>query len=238
MTISIDGVNIVEAMADEGHRLVLKTPTGRDPLDKEIQSKGRPGSSGERLTDVSLPSRTIGVEFNLISSDRAERLKAGRLLGRLMGHGLREVEFDDDDGNYYLGVVSNNEGDQWLRFGRGELRIFCPQPFLYGDEETTTPAGGVLLVESNYYVEPVILWRVDDQVGAAWIEVDGYRLTIDTGMSEDQQISIDCARKETRIGGVLNVENIRGVYPRVFDGSTIETSPGGTINMTYQARWS
>ena len=121
---------------------------------------------------------------------------------------------------------------------QGALEFTCPQPFLYVDQEhTVSPSGGTVAIESNHYVEPVILWETSSTVGAAWIEVDGERLTIDTQISGGQQIRIDSARKETRVGGVLNVENIHGTYPQVRDGSTVETSPGGSLSFTYQERW-
>jgi hypothetical protein len=92
-------------------------------------------------------------------------------------------------------------------------------------------------VGSNYFVDPVIVWETSTTHGAPHIEVDGQRLTVDTQVSAGQQIRIDSARKETRVGGVLNVENIHGTYPRLFDGSTITTSPGGNLQVQYQARW-
>lgn len=236
VSLSIGGVDLVEAMADEGHSLLLSNIGGRDPLRKEIQSASRPGASGSRFISATLPAREISVKYTLISNSRSAREAAGRLLGRLLGFGLERCEFTDQDG-YYMAVASNEEAaDQRPTYGDGTIRLWCPQPFLYGDETSSTPSGGLLLVNTNYFVEPEIRWTLSDSVGAAWVEVDGQRLTVDTGISEGQQVRIDCARKEVRVGGVLNVENISGVFPRVRDGSTVTTSPGGSLTFNYQER--
>lgn len=232
----IGGTDIVQAMSDAGYLFTIEGISGRDPVEAEQQTAARPGSDGVRLIAETLPDREVKVDYSLVADDEQSRRDAGRLLGRLIGRGVQRVEFSDQDG-HYNGTTRNVEGEQWPRFGRGELITFCPQPFLYGDEVTVSPSNGTVSIDSNHYVEPVILWTTSSAVGAAWIEVDGHRLTIDTGISSGQQIRIDCARKETRVGGVLNVENIHGVYPRVYDGSTVETSPGGSLEMTYRERW-
>lgn len=245
VAVTVGGVNLIEYFADAGHELIIQNILGRDPVEEVIQSEERPGAPGDRFIESRLPSRQITIPYGLYSDGwdnmnegSAARREAGRMMGRIVSRGLQRLEFDDQDGGYYMAKATNAEGDSFMPYlGRGTLTFYCPQPFLYGPEHTTSPSGGQLSIESNYHVEPVILWTTDQQVGAAWIEVDGKRLTIDTQISAGQQIRIDCARKETRVGGVLNVENIHGTYPQVRDGSTVETSPGGSLSFTYQERW-
>lgn len=238
VSVSVGGVDLIEAFAAEGHELIIRNILGRDPVEDEVQTTDRPGAPGVRYIESQPPSREITIPYGLYSDDSETRRNAGRLMGRLMGRGLQQVEFSDQDGGYYVAKVSNSEGDSSMPYlGAGTLTFFCPQPFLYGPEHTTEPVSGVLTIETNHYVEPVILWTTDQQVGAAWIEVDGKRLTIDTQISAGQQIRIDCARKETRVGGVLNVVNIHGEYPQVRDGSMVTSSPGGDMSFTYQERW-
>ncbi len=238
VTCWIGGVDLAAAMAAEGHAIKITNVAGRDPVEEEIESDGRPGADGVRLVDHYLPAREVAVSYRLEFTDSADQQRAARLLGKLIGYGVQRCEFSDQDGHYQA-LVRHRPDDRSRtpRSVRGELLLYCPQPFLYGEERTTSPAGGVVEVETNRYVEPVILWTLDADVGAAWVEVDGERLTIDTGISSGQQIRIDCSRQETRVGGVLNVENINGVYPQMRDGSTIETSPGGSLSITYEARY-
>lgn len=245
VAVSVGGVNLIDYFADAGHELIIQNILGRDPVEEVIQSEERPGGEGERFIESRLPSRQITIPYGLYSDNwedmregSAARRSAGRMMGRIVSRGLQRLEFDDQDGGYYVAKATNTEGDSFMPYlGRGTLTFYCPQPFLYGEEVTVSPSSGTVSIDSNHYVEPVILWTTSSSVGAAWIEVDGHRLTIDTGISSGQQIRIDCARKETRVGGVLNVENIHGVYPRVYDGSTVETSPGGEISFSYRERW-
>lgn len=128
---------------------------------------------------------------------------------------------------------------RWEHFLKGTIEFVCPSPFLHGSTRTVG-RGSVNRVEvnSNYFVEPVILWRTRIGYGAPHIEVDGKRLTIDTQVGEGQQIRIDSARKEVRIGGVLEVEHIHGTFPQLFNGSEVTIVPGGTdISFQYQERW-
>lgn len=235
---SIGGVDIIDAFDQAGHEFIIKNILGRDPVEASIQTTDRPGAAGERLIDSQPPAREITVPYGLFSDDSEHRREAGRLLARIMGRGLQRIEFSDQGGSYYMATVRNVEGESAMPYlGHGELVLHCPNPYLLGQERTVSPSSGQLSVATNRFVEPVILWTTDQQVGAAWIEVDGERLTIDTGISEGRQIRIDCARKEVRVGGVLNVENVHGVFPQVADGSTVATSPGGELSFTYQERW-
>lgn len=238
------GQSITQAMAAEGWDFGITGIDGEGLLGADLQTGARPGSDGDRLIDRNLPSRLITVSYKLqvasaISHDAlTEQARAERLMNGLLNRpGLAQLEFSHQDGYFNAALDHVAKGTRWAHLHTGTLVFYCPQPFLYGPNRTTTPSSGTVSIESNHYVEPVILWETSSQVGAAWIEVDGHRLTIDTGISSGQQIRIDCARKETRVGGALNVENIHGVYPRVFDGSTVETSPGGSLSFQYRERW-
>src|SRR5699024_9008847 len=129
-----------------------------------------------------------------------------------------ELVVDHRDG-YFLATAGRVSVDvRYEHFLKGTLEFVCPSPFLYGSDRTAVRGSGNRVpVESNYFVEPTILWTPRITYGAPHIEVDGKRLTIDTQVSANQQIRIDSARKEVRIDGVLEVEHIRGVFPQLYD---------------------
>lgn len=238
------GESITDALAAEGWDFGITGIEGEGLLGADLQTGSRPGSDGSRLIDSNLPSRMIAVHYRLkvagdISHDAlTEQATAEQVMNRLLHRpGLSELVFSHRDGYFMAALSGMGKTANYAHMHTGTIEFYCPRPFLYGDEVTTTPSGGSVSVNSNYYVEPVIIWELSEDVGAAWIEVDGQRLTIDTGISAGQQVNIDCARKETRIGGILNVENIHGTYPRLFDGSSVSTSPGGEITFSYRERW-
>lgn len=238
------GQSIPDALAAEGVDFGVMDIEGEGLLGSENQSDDRPGTDGHRLVDSNLPARTIIVSYSLQVASEAshealtDRLAIERLLNGLLHRpGLSRLEFSHMDGYFMARLSALPKATRYAHMFQGAIEFYAPQPFLYGPEHTTEPNGGVLTVETNHHVEPVILWETDQQVGAVWIEVDGKRLTIDTQISAGQQIRIDCARKETRVGGVLNVVNIHGEYPKVRDGSVVTTSPGGDMSFTYQERW-
>lgn len=203
------------------------------------------GSDGDRRVDTAIPARTIGIGYRMdtgrqISHDALKVLtEAEQTLNQILhrpGKPARLV-LSHRDGHFLAQPGQVGRANHWAHYSTGVIEMQCHTPFLYGVQRTVSPSGGTVTIRSNYFVEPVILWTTSTAVGAAWIEVDGQRLTIDTGISAGQQVRIDSTRKETRVGGVLDVENVKGVYPRMYDGSTITTSPGGTLNITYTERW-
>lgn len=241
---TFNGTPIGGTVSATGVQFTVSRVEGAGLHGMSVQTAERPGGDGSRLIDSHLSERVIQVQFTLetglqmshesmVALDEAERA----LHGLLYRSGLSELRFPHQ-GGYFLAKPGGISVDaRWEHLLKGTLEFVCPAPFLYGVERTVSPSGGRVQVESNYFVEPVILWTTSASSGAPRIEVDGKRLTIDTQVSAGQQIRIDSARKETRVGGVLNVENIHGIYPQVYDGSTITTSPGGTVQIQYQERW-
>lgn len=244
--VSFAGRSIADALADEGVDFGVMDTEGEGLIGAVVRGSDRPGSPGRRWVDTQLPDRLITVHYSLSVASEAshdaleDRLRIEGLLNGLLhtGRAPARLEFSHLPGYFLARLVDAPKAVRYAHILQGSLIFECPQPFRYVDQEhTTSPSGGTVAIESNHYVEPVILWETSSTVGAAWIEIDGERLTIDTQTSGGQQIRIDCARKETRVGGVLNVENIHGTYPQVRDGSVVSTSPGGEMSFTYQERW-
>lgn len=240
---TFDGQSITEALAGVGWEFGITGIDGEGLSGMDLQIAPRPGADGDRLIDQNVPSRRIVVDYTLtvaagISHEAlVSQGQADRLLNRLLIRpGLARLEFSHQQGYFNATLEQLSKPARWAHFYQGQIVFYCPQPFLHGSNRRVSPSSGTVSIDSNHYVEPVILWTTSSAVSAAWIEVDGHRLTIDTGISSGQQIRIDCARKETRVGGVLNVENIHGVYPKFYDGSTVETSPGGSLEMRFQER--
>src|SRR5690625_2050165 len=230
-------------LVDPQARFTVTGVSGAGLLGPVVRLAERSGD-GSRLISTELPERVIAVSFSLktghsISVDTMSILDdAERALSGIFAKpGLHELRFPHQNG-YFLATAGEVQvTGRWGHYLKGVIEFLCPSPFLYGEQRTIETSGGTVTVGSNYIVEPVILWRTSNTHGAPHIEVDGQRLTIDTQVGGGQQIRIDTSRMETRIGGVLNVEHIRGTYPRIFDGSTITTSPGGTLSIQYQERW-
>lgn len=244
--IRFGGESINQVLADEGYEFTVNALSGDRLLGSTLDIASQPGRDGDRLIDKTLPSRSITVTYTLkvaneASAEALERhADAEQLLAGLLHRpGLADLEMSHRDGYFRAEFEGASKSADYAHFHQGTLTFVCPKPFLYGSFLVTTIAGGLVAVDSNYYVEPVIIWTTNQSVGAAWIEVDGERLTIDTGISSGQQIRIDSQRMETRIGGVLNVENV-GLpgepYPVIRNGSTVTRSPGGTIEFRYRAR--
>lgn len=245
LNVSFGGQSITEEMAKLGLDFRVMDTDGEGLIGSKLKIEDRPGSDGNRLVEDDLPSRPITVSYSVRVAPEAshdaltQRLSVEQKLNGLIHRpGLSRLEFSHLDG-YFMAKLS--EAPRPLRLAnllQGSLVFHCPRPFRYVDQEhSATPANGQLSIASNTYVKPTIIWTTGAAVGAAWIEVDGNRLTIDTGISEGQQIRIDCERKETWVGGILEVENIHGTYPKVWDGSKVTTSPGGELSFNYDERW-
>jgi hypothetical protein len=238
------GENLATLLERLGVRFTVLEVAGAGVLGRYVHTVNNLGGDGARRLDAHLLERRIYVHYKLetlspINHDSLVlQAEAEALINRVLhGHGLAELRVSFRDGYFVAEPDEVAVHRQLAHYQSGTITFVCPSPFLWGEFRTVEPSGGRVQVESNYFVEPVIVWTTDTTHGAPHIEVDGTRLTVDTQVSGGQQIRIDSARKETRVGGVLNVENIHGVYPRLFDGSTLTTSPGGDVTVQYQARW-
>jgi len=239
------GQSIKQLLADEGVLFNIRSITGDGLLGAAPVLVDRDGADGARLNSSHLPSRSVVVEFDIATGGTVDhdalvvQAAVERIVnGVLHRPGLAELRLSYRDG-YFLATAGDvPDVSKLMNAQSGSIEFVCPSPFLYGWDEVTSPfENGVVRVHTNYFVEPVIVWTLSAAHGAPFIEVDGRRLTVDTQVSSGQQVRIDCARKEVRVGGVLNVENIDGVFPQLRDGSTIVTSPGGSVEIQYQERW-
>ncbi|WP_258933192.1 hypothetical protein [Nesterenkonia pannonica] len=236
--------SINEAMADEGAEFTVNGISGDGLLGSELGIRDAPGRDGDVLIERTLPSRTVTVAYTLKVAKEAshaaltEHRRVESVLNGLMSRrGLVELELSHLDGYFMAAEGGLSKSSDYAHMHQGTMTFYCPKPFLYGSTVTTTIAGGLISVGTNHFVQPVIVWTTSSTVGSAWIEVDGVRLRVDRQISEGQQIRIDCERMETRVGGVLNVEDIKGSYPQVRDGSSVSRHPGGPIEFRYQERW-
>ncbi|MBP2317407.1 distal tail protein Dit [Nesterenkonia lacusekhoensis] len=242
--IRFNGNSVNEVLEDEGFRFGVRNIEGEGLIARDPHTVDLPGD-GSRWVDTRVGPRQITIEYQAQAGKSPghdameEQARLEEVLqGVLFSDAPRPLRFSHQHGLFRGTLQALGKTQNHAHMHVGTMTFLCPDPFRYGDQETLEPdAEGVVNVLTNYYVEPVLTWETTEAVGSAWVAVDGRRLTIDTAVSAGQQIRVDARRMETRVGGVLNVEDVRGRYPRLRPGSVLTTNTGGTISVSYERRW-
>lgn len=242
--VRFNGNSVAEVLEAEGFRFGVRNISGEGLISRNPHAVDLPGD-GSRWVDTRVPARQVSVEYQAQAGRRPghdameDQARLEEVLqGVLFSDQPRPLRFSHQQGLFRGTLQELSKTQNHAHMHVGTMTFLVPDPFRYGDQETVEPdADGVVDVQTNYFVEPVLTWETTETVGSAWVAVDGRRLTIDTGVSAGQQIQVNAARMETRVGGVLNVENVRGHYPRLRPGSVLTTNTGGTISVSYTRCW-
>lgn len=113
--------------------------TGRGLLGREISTMKVPVMDGVLIDESKLPSRTLNIKYKLQAATSSDLRRSYEKLNRIL-HSPSQVKlsFKDEAGRYYFGFVSDISDDEEISNNLiGEIRIFCPKPYLYSDPVIT-----------------------------------------------------------------------------------------------------
>lgn len=239
------GVNPTTELAKIGARFRISGIRGRDIIGKNIQQKETDGADGALYLGRSIPPRTIEVDFSIQGRNREQLLEAiGIVNGIFSNHEILPLSFTDQAGTFY-GVQSESDEDS---FGevlyKGNVAIFCADPFRYGDDvqtggSATNTAPLTVTAATNYQALPVITVTTGAAASKVTIDVNGRALTYEAAsIPGGTVIKIDGVKKEVRIGNVLKVIEVSGWFPYLVGGANkITTSVASTLNVQYRERY-
>lgn len=240
MGMTFDGVYVPGLFAGSV-RFVIDEVTGRNTLALDAALSRSVGSDGSRFIEASLPPRELVVQYSLLGDGTlASQREADQvLLGALLSREPRRLEFDDQDGRFYEGILTGAPvaagGKTWYS---GSAAFTCPQPYLYGGMVATTISRGTYSASTNYYVEPVWTIRASGDAASGFtLTVNGEAFTYAGAVNSGSSAVIDSTKRETRVGGALRVAEVSGPYPVLNADNTVALSIPGIISVEYRARW-
>lgn len=221
-------------------RVTISNVTGRSLLPLAVSTANSIAYDGDRFVDAKLPSREIGVELSILGdgTEATARAHERAIQGALLSRTPQRLEFSDQPDRWYEGILSgasvSQGGKSWLT---GLATFECPRPFLYAAPVTEAVLDGEHDSQTNWYVEPA--WRVQVGTGVSGftLTVDGVAYEYDGALASSAVVTIDTARRETRVGGQLRVMEASGVYPVLTAHSEVALSVPGSISVEYQPRW-
>lgn len=216
---------------------VQRTISLRDPQLIDV-----PGMDGAILGLANLVPMTIEMDLTVLGTPDV-REPILRQLGELLNSGLSALEFDDDDGKYFLAVPSGNVITRYVDGAVIEAVSFvCPDPVMYGDTDTVTMASAseTITVKGNYPTKPRITCAsATNGGGGVWgIQVDGgdyLRLEL---ASSNVSVDVDCAARTAYEGSVTTLPTLASDWLILTPGTHTITLVGtGYPTIEWSERW-
>lgn len=126
--------------------------SGRELLDKEIDSLKIGFSNGEKYNKKRFPSRAIIVQFQLLCADNETFRNRFNRLNEILNAEQAQLIFADEQDKYFIGTPEN-AGD--VPPGRNSIvssfSIYCADPFKYAVTPKTFPNNGdsTITIQNN-----------------------------------------------------------------------------------------
>lgn len=240
LTFSVDGVEVPSLFTDLGE-FVYQGDSGRNLLGMDVALNRSVGTDGSRLVEASLPSREISIQFSLVSDGLPETARAAErmLMGAVARTKLTPLVFSDQAGSYQAIMSAASvkaTGEGWCT---GEIVFTCPKPFLYGAAVLDAlVVDGAYVAGTNYFVEPQFEVEMAAAAPAGFVlTVNGETFEYSAALQSAQVVVVNSEARETRLGGVLKVAEIDGVYPVLEAQNSVSLSVPGSVKVSYQERW-
>lgn len=177
----------------EGYRTL--NVSGRETLSNIIDVQDL--KKGTRIQDRKLPSRIITVQYKLKADDNLSFQKKFKELRKLLNGENVEISFNDEPDAFYFGELENmNTVPPHSNSVVSEFNIFCPLPYIYGEEIVTD---GEVVVDTFYDTKPELIRVITNQA------VNG--LTVSSG---DQEIRLTKKDAILGAGDIVEIDVING----------------------------
>lgn len=126
--VSINGEYIENQI--DGFRTLYTS--GRESLEKDIESYDNTAVNGSLTKYTRFPARTITVGFQIVTDSPEEFRQAFNQLNAVLNVEDAEIIFADEDDKFFTGTpIMNAEVDPGLCSVTGEYEIYCADPFKY-----------------------------------------------------------------------------------------------------------
>lgn len=142
----IDGSALEDEI--EGYRTL--NVSGRETVQKRLETETVKGLDGELLLGSNYKARTLSVEYQLIADDpEGFQLEFSRLK-KLLSRDELQISFSDQPDFFYIGCLDQmQEVPKGLNAITSSIEFFCPSPFLFGRLKTIN--NGERLVHPDVY---------------------------------------------------------------------------------------
>jgi predicted phage tail component-like protein len=236
------GAGFASLISGVGGEPVVESVTGRAYVPWALQLRTVAGVDGAVVGSATVPERLIEVGFAVFAGDRSAEVLQDverALAGWAVVREPRPLVFSDQAPRSYEAVLGaytvSREQPWWIS---GSLVFTCPGPWLWDDKITIVgpDSEGVLVADTNIYVEPVWTLSPAASVSSLTLTVNGAGWVYDGPVTPSTPLTVDVAARETHQGGVLRVAEVSGEYPVLGPVNTVAVS-SGTVAAAYRARW-
>lgn len=183
----------------EGYRTL--NVTGRETLSNIIDVQDL--KKGTRIRERKLPARILTIQYQLKAGDNISFQKKFKELRKLLTGENLEISFNDEQDAFYFGELeAMNTVPPHSNSVVSEFNIYCPLPFIYGNEIVTS---GLVTVDTYYTTQPELI-RVTTNKAVNGLSVSNgeqeIRLTKkDAILGSGDVVEIDVKNNELLVNG-------------------------------------
>jgi predicted phage tail component-like protein len=208
-----------------------------------------PGVPGGFLQSTDIDVRTIEVPVFIKGENltHLQRLKED-LAAWLVTDRPAPLVFDDDPDRTYYAVVDDTVGfDEIIKFGSGTIKFICPDPYVYGKEQTTnatvTTSGQSVNVSNTGSAKtyPVITATFFASAQEFKVSKENQFVRVIWNFVAGDVLIVDFSKRKVLINGNLamtSIDLMSDFFALEKGDNVLQFTPSGySVEITFQERW-